>query len=350
MNGKLRDPNAKLKHLDACLLEGSQYSKSAGFEQFELINQAGLALSLNDVSTEVEFCSRKFSAPLMISPMTGGVERGADLNRLWARAAQEFGLPMGVGSQRVAIEKEDRAGFFQIRRFAPSAFLFANLGAANLNRYNARELALRAVEMIEANAIFIHFNAMQEACQRADTDFRESIVALEAVCAALKPQGVKVFAREVGFGLSPEAARRFIAAGVDGVDCAGAGGTSWSKVEAMCGGDPAQVRLGQVFGEWGIPTAQSIANVRSISNNIPLVAAGGIRSGLDVAKALSLGADMVGMARPMLLAANESEEALHRFIESVLHELRVAMFASGCAEISDLKLSLGSSTKSSPIL
>lgn len=336
MSGKLRDPNAKIKHIDACLLEQSQYSKSSGFDDFDLVNQAGLALCIDDISLETQFCGRKFSAPLMISSMTGGVERGAELNRLWATAAEKFGLPMGVGSQRIAIEQGDRAGFFQIRRYAPSAFLFANLGAANLTRHNARELALRSVEMIEANAIFIHFNAMQEACQKADTDFRECLIALETVCSAMRPLSVKVFAREVGFGLSVEAAKRFLSAGVDGIDCAGAGGTSWSKVEAMCAASERDARLGEVFGEWGIPTAQSIVNVRSVSQTVPLIAAGGIRNGLHVAKALALGANMVGMARPMLLAANEGEEVLHQFIESILHELRVAMFGSGFKSVNEI--------------
>jgi isopentenyl-diphosphate delta-isomerase len=337
MTANFRDPNAKLKHIDACLLDQSQYAKRAGFERFDLSNEAGLPICLDDVVLATNFCGREFAAPLMISPMTGGVERGAELNRLWATAAEHFHLPMGVGSQRIAIEQGDRAGFFQIRKVAPTAFLFANLGAANLTRANAKDLALRAVEMIDANALFIHFNAMQEACQKADTDFRECLQAMEIICASLREHGVKVFAREVGFGLSKQAAQRFLDAGVDGLDCAGAGGTSWSKVEAMCATSTPEARLGEVFGEWGIPTAQSILNVRSVSPATALIACGGVRSGLDIAKALALGADMVGMARPMLLAANDGEESLHAFIETILHELKVSMFASGTTRLEVLK-------------
>lgn len=337
MTSHPRDPNAKLKHLDACLLDESQYHKSAGFEAFDLSNEAGMAIRLDDVNLHTTFCERAFAAPLMISPMTGGVERGAELNRMWAQVAEHYQLPMSVGSQRIAIEKGDRAGFFQVRQYAPSAFVFANLGAANLTRSNATDLAQRAVDMVEANALFIHFNAMQEACQGADTDFSEALWCLETICGALRARGVKVFAREVGFGLSKDAARRFLNTGIDGLDCSGAGGTSWSKVESMCADSVALSRLGSVFGEWGIPTTQSILNVRQVSPSVPLIASGGVRSGLDVAKALALGADMVGMARPMLLAAHKGEQELHHFVQMILRELKVAMYAAGIRSVASLK-------------
>lgn len=337
MISKLRDPGAKIKHIDACLLAESQYEKSAGFERFELLNEAGFPIRLGDIDLSTTFCERQVSAPLMISPMTGGVERGAELNRLWAAIAEKFGLPMGVGSQRIAIEQGDRAGYFRIRQYAPKAFIFANLGAANLTRANAVDLSRRAIDMVEANAIFIHFNAMQEACQGSDTDFRDALHSLELICAAMHVDKVKVFAREVGFGISGEAAKRFLGTGVDGLDCSGAGGTSWSKVESMCVDNRASARLGQIFGEWGIPTTQSILNVRRVSSELPLIASGGLRSGLHIAKSIALGADLAGMARPFLLAADSGEQALDEFIRTTLHELRVAMFAAGISSIAELK-------------
>jgi isopentenyl-diphosphate delta-isomerase len=349
MTANFRDPNAKLKHIDACLLDESQYKKSAGFDRFDFSNEAGVPLALDSIDLSTDFCERRFAAPLMISPMTGGVERGAELNRLWAGIAEKFQVPMGVGSQRIAIEEGDRAGLFQLRKIAPTAFIFANLGAANLTRANAGELARKAVDMIEANAMFVHFNAMQEACQNADTDFGEALQALEIICSVLRDRNVKVFAREVGFGLSTAATQRFLNAGVDGIDCAGAGGTSWSKVEAMCAENANDKRLGQVFCEWGIPTSQSILNVRAVSRTIPLVATGGVRSGLDVAKAIALGADMVGMARPMLLAANASAEVLEHFVASTLHEIKVSMFGAGIVDIKTLrKINLGSPDSNLP--
>lgn len=337
MAANFRDPKQKLKHLDACLQEASQYLKKTGFERFDLGNEAGTPIKLADIDLTTLFCEHTFAAPLMILPMTGGVERGAELNRLWARAAEQHRLPMGVGSQRIAIEQGDLAGFFQIRKVAPSAFIFGNLGAANLTRANARELGLRAIAMIEANALFVHFNAIQEACQeKGDTDFCETLQALEIICATLQKEKVKVFAREVGFGLSAAAAKRFLNAGVDGIDCTGAGGTSWSKVEAMCASNEKVARLGNVFADFGIPTADSILNVREVSRDVPLIAGGGVRSGLDVAKAIALGANMAGMARPMLLAATAGEDALHRFIESILLELKVAMFGAGVTNVNGL--------------
>lgn len=333
----MRDPKSKIKHIEACLLPESQYQKSNGFECINLPNEAGAPISLKTIDLTTTFCDKKFNAPLMIAPMTGGLERGAELNRLWARLAEEFQIPMSVGSQRIAIEEGDRAGFFQIRKYAPTAFVFGNLGAANLTRANAVDVALKAVSMVDANALFIHFNAVQEACQKGDTDFTEGLVCLELICNALRKDDIKVFAREVGFGISKKAAARFMATGVDGIDCSGAGGTSWARVEAMCADNDESARLGLVFAEWGIPTAESVQNVRLTCPKMPLIASGGIRTGLDIAKALYLGADLAAMARPMLCAASLGEDGLVDFLKDTLHELKIAMFACGALDVYALK-------------
>lgn len=329
---------AKLKHVQACLKDDSQYEKSAGFEAIELENQTAAGLSLADISTECEFLGHKLKAPLMIAPMTGGMELGAMLNERWARAAHHFGLAMGVGSQRIALMDERLKTTFMVRSHAPHALLFANLGAAQLLQGMSADHALRAVEMIDANALFIHLNPLQEASKRGgDVSFFGLLRALRTLVEHLRVHKIPVLVREVGFGFSEASARRLIDIGISGIDCAGAGGTSWTKVEALCSEDQSFQRLGMIFGEWGIPTVQSIRNVRAVDQSIPLIASGGLRSGLDIAKALKLGADLGAMAQPLLKHALIGEEALFSFIEQLLLELRVALFAAGASSIAELK-------------
>jgi isopentenyl-diphosphate delta-isomerase len=327
---------AKLRHVQACLSPESQYQKSSGFDLFELEHQAASALSFDKITIQTKFLNHNLKAPLMIAPMTGGMQLGALLNERWARAAEYFGLAFGVGSQRLALEDPRVRTSFQVRAYAPQTFIFANLGVAQLvNGMNA-EHALKAVDMIRANALFVHLNPLQEACQsHGNRNFAGILSALSKVVEYLYKYNIPVLAREVGFGLSESSARALINCGIAGLDCAGAGGTSWAKVEALCASEEKYRRLGQVFGEWGIPTAQSIRNVRQVNKSIPLIATGGIRSGLDVAKALKLGCNLVAMAQPMLAAAMKGEDELFEFIERILEELKVAMFASGIACIQE---------------
>lgn len=332
-----RDPQSKAHHIDACLTDAVEYAKKSGFERYDFVNQALPELSLDEIDLSTSLCGKSMRAPLMIAPMTGGVERAHELNRRLARAAQRFGLAMGVGSQRVAVEDVERARLFQVRADAPDILLFANFGAGQLAKGWGVNEARRAVDMIEADALFLHFNPIQEAAQGGDVDFRGLADKVAELVKKLRADGVPVFAREVGFGMSTEAAKRLIDAGIAGIDCAGAGGTSWAKVEAVCAKTERRRKMGQRFGEWGIPTAEAIRQVRAASKRIPLIATGGIRTGLDLAKALALGADVGAMARPMLVAANAGEEALSVFIDDVLTELRIAMFGIGAADLDALK-------------
>lgn len=319
----------KLKHIDACLLAESQYKKSAGFAEINLDHQAALSNDLNSISLKTNFLGKDLKAPLMIAPMTGGMEKGALLNRLWAKAAGHFGIALGVGSQRLALEDQSTEKSFCVRQYAPDILLFANLGAAQIIHSFKADKIKRAVEMIEADALFIHLNPLQEALQSGgDTNFFGLLQAIEKTIKTLRPLGVKVLVREVGFGLSQKAAKDLISLGIDGLDCAGAGGTSWAKVESLCSNDPKYRRMGETFGEWGIPTAQSIQNVRLVDKNIPLIATGGIRTGLDIAKCLYLGANIAAMAQPLLKAAMEGEEMLFAFIEEKLLELKIAFLVS----------------------
>ena len=325
----LRDSSSKSRHIQACLTQPVEYHKSTGLEAFDLVNHALPDVSLSHLDLSAALVGKTLRAPLMIAPMTGGTETGRTINLRLAAAAERFGLAMSVGSRRVAIERPELERFFEVRSVAPTIALFANFGAGQLVRGWGVTEARRAMDMIEANALFIHFNPMQEAVQGGDRDFRELATHLSSLCRALNDDGVPVFAREVCFGLSTETARRMIDCGVAGLDCSGAGGTSWAKVEAYCASTPRRRELGLRFGEWGIPTGRSILNVRAASATIPLIASGGLRDGIDLAKALALGADVGAIARPFLVKAHESEPALHQFIADTLEELRICMFGSG---------------------
>ncbi len=333
---------AKLKHVQACLMPESQYQKSAGFDAVDLVHQASAGLRLADVSLSTSFLGKQLRAPLMIAPMTGGTELAALLNQRWASAAEHFGLAFGVGSQRLMLKDDHVKASFEVRRYAPTTLIFGNLGAAQILGPDGPELALRAVASIAADALFLHLNPLQEVCQeRGDTNFSGVLQGIVAVASRFRKEGIPVLVREVGFGMSTKDAVRLVETGIDGLDCAGSGGTSWSKVEALCATDERFRKLGMMFGEWGISTVQSIKNVRAVNQSIPLIATGGLRSGLDLAKAIALGADIGSMATPMLKAAVTSEQDLAKFIEQTLLELRVAMFAAGKSTVAELKNALG---------
>lgn len=334
----LRDPSSKGAHIDVCLTDAVEYkTKSTGFARFDFVNQALPEVSLDEIDLTTPFLGKTLQAPLMIAPMTGGIERAWHINQRLARAASKFGLAMGVGSQRVAVENADREQFFRIRDEAPDIFLIANLGAVQLAKGWGAQEALRAVKMIDADALYLHFNPIQEAAQGGDLDFRMLGVRVAEVCRALADEGIPVLAREVGFGMSAASAKMLVEAGVAAIDCAGAGGTSWAKVEALCAKSERRRKMGERFAEWGIPTSDALIQVCSVAGNLPVIATGGIRSGLDVAKALALGAHAAAMARPMLVAADQSEEVLHRFIDDVLTELRIAMFGIGAKDVAALR-------------
>ena len=337
MDDTVRDPQAKHRHIDVCLTDAVEYQRTTGLERYDFVNEALPEVSLADLDLSTELAGKRLQAPLMIAPMTGGTARGQAINRQLAAAAERFGLAFGVGSQRLALELPDREPYCRVRDVAPSVALFANLGAGQLARGWGADEARRAVAMIEADALFVHFNALQEAVQGGDRDFRDVARRLAQLCRDLAVDGIPVFAREVGFGISGSTALRLIDCGVAGIDCAGAGGTSWAKVEAYCARTEHFRRLGFEFGEWGIPTSESVVEIREAAPTVPLIASGGLRTGLDVAKALSLGADVGAMARPFLLAAHASDGAVDALIGRIIEELRICMFATGSATVSGLR-------------
>jgi len=311
---------------------------TTGLERYCFIHQALPELNLAQVDTRVQWFDKTLSAPLLISSMTGGTEAAREINQTLAAAAQAAGIAMGLGSQRAAIEHPELAPTFQVRAAAPDILLFANLGAVQLNYGYSVEQCRRAVEMIQANAVILHLNALQEAVQpEGDGNFAGLLKKIEAVCRALRPEGVPVIAKEVGWGISEQAARQLAAAGVAAIDVAGAGGTSWSQVEMHRAKTESQKRVAAAFLDWGIPTAESIQNVRRAAPGLPVIASGGLRDGLDVAKCIALGAGLCGLAGPMLKAAAVSVEAVAETIAEITRELRIAMFAAGARDIAALQ-------------
>lgn len=340
MSAGHRRVSDKLRHIEAALDGGSEVPSGRAdaptWATFRFLPRALPEVNLPDIDLSLELCGKRLSAPFMISPMTGGIERGGDLNRRMAAAAESLQIPFGVGSQRVALEVAERARDFRVRDVAPTTLLFANLGAIQLTKGYGPDDALRAVEMIEADVLYLHLNAMQEVVQDGgDVSWSGVLRGIEGVCNTLaqKAPHVSVFAREVGFGLSADEASLLVDAGVRGLDCAGAGGTSWTLVEGRVSEDPHHRALGQAFASWGLTTPETILEVRRATADLPLVASGGVRTGLDVAVAVALGATIAGMASPVLRAASESEEALDEFLRSVCAELRAVLFGVGAKDL-----------------
>jgi isopentenyl-diphosphate delta-isomerase len=340
----MRRLSDKLAHIDAALDGGSEVpaARRAGALTLESIRLRPCALpecDLDAIDLSLDLLGKRVSAPVMVSPMTGGLERGGDLNRRMARVAEALQIGFGVGSQRVALEVPERKKDFQLRDVAPSIPLFANLGAVQLVKGYGPEEAWRAVDMIQADALYLHLNAMQEVVQEGgDTRWTGVLRGIEDVCAEFARRGpVPVFAREVGFGLAASDVRRLIDAGVSGLDCAGGGGTSWSLVEGRVAESGRHRRLGDVFASWGLTTPEAVLEVRSVAGAIPLIASGGVRTGLDVARLVAMGADVAGMASPVLRAAAEGEEACHAFLTGVIAEIRASFFGTGCGSLAAFK-------------
>lgn len=325
----------KADHIRVNLEEDVDSGLIAGFEHLHFEHNALPELDLDGIDLSQEFLGKTLAAPLLISSMTGGTEKASEINRNLAKAAQAAGIAMGLGSQRVAIEDPSLANTFNMREVAPNALMFANLGAVQLNYGYGPEEAQRAIDMIEADALVLHLNALQEAVQpKGDTNFSNLISKIEAL---VRTVSVPVIAKEVGWGISASAATRLVEAGVAVIDVAGAGGTSWSQVEMHRATEEKQAELAARFVDWGIPTAEAVRQIRAALPNIPIISSGGVRSGLDIAKSIALGAQLGGMAGPFLRAADDSSEAVSDLIDRTLGELRVCMFATGSRDLESLR-------------
>lgn len=325
----------KTEHIRINLDQQVQSSRSTGLEGYYFPHQALPELDLEDVRTDLELFGKKLSTPLLISSMTGGTREAKEINLNLAAAAQEMGIPMGVGSQRAALEDPNLEESFQVRKAAPDILLFANLGAVQLNYGMTPSDCQRAVDMIEADALILHLNPLQEAVMTdGDTRFSGLLARIEAVCKKLP---VPVIAKEVGWGISSQAASALRDAGISAIDVAGAGGTSWTEVEMHRANSELETLVASSFIDWGIPTAESLQIVRQTVPDLPLFASGGIRSGVDIAKSIALGADLGGMAGPFLKAAAQSPEAVRLAILRVSREIRISMFAAGAGNLTELR-------------
>jgi isopentenyl-diphosphate delta-isomerase len=326
----------KADHIKINLEKDVRSALTTGLEKYHFVHEALPELNLERIDTSLSLFGKKLAAPILISSMTGGTEEAGEINQRLAEAAQEVGVAMGVGSQRAALENPRETPTFSIaRKAAPDILLFANLGAVQLNYGYGIDQCRQVVDMIEADALILHLNPLQEAVQDAgDTDFGDLSKKIEEICKKLE---VPVIAKEVGWGISERSARLLTDCGVAAIDVAGAGGTSWSQVEMYRAPDEFTRELAATFVGWGIPTVDSILNVKKAAPEMTVFASGGIKDGLDIAKCLALGATLGGMAGQFLKAAAISTKSVIHMMELTKRQIEVTMFASGVGRLEDLK-------------
>ncbi len=323
----------KSDHIKINLEQDVRSALTSGLEHYHFVHEALPELDLEAVDTTLRLFGKKLNAPILISSMTGGTEEAGEINQRLAEAAREVGVAMGVGSQRAALEHPELTETFSItRKVAPDILLFANLGAVQLNYGYTIDRCRRAVDMIQADALILHLNPLQEAVQAGgDTNFSGLAKKIEGICKKLE---VPVIAKEVGWGISEKTAKLLADCGVSAIDVAGAGGTSWSQVEMHRAPDEFTRQLAATFVGWGIPTADSILNVKKAALDMTIFASGGLKDGLDIAKCIALGATLGGMAGQFLKAAAISSEKAMEMMKLIAQQIRATMFASG---ITDLK-------------
>ncbi|MEM2341469.1 MAG: type 2 isopentenyl-diphosphate Delta-isomerase [Candidatus Bathyarchaeia archaeon] len=331
--------NRKDEHIRICLERNVEAKEiTTGFEDVFFVHRALPEINLSDVKTDTVFLNHRFSAPIIVEGMTGGTEKAMEINAVIAQVVEKLGLGMGVGSQRAALEKPSLERTYRIvREKAPKAFIISNIGGPQIAaEYDLKKIKL-AVEAIEADALAIHLNPLQEAVQpEGEAVYAGIINKIRNIISVLD---VPVIVKETGSGISAEVARMLAEAGVACIDVSGAGGTSWAAVEcyrAIERGDAFSRDLGLMLWDWGIPTAISLIEVVQ-SVNLPVIASGGIRSGLDIAKSIALGASLAGIARPILVAASKSYEETEKTLCTLINQLRNVMFLVGANSIEKLR-------------
>lgn len=335
---KSKTTRRKEDHIRICL-EKSVEARNVrpGFDDVHLIHRCLPEVDPSELDLSTDFLGFVFKAPIMISAMTGGTPKAAEINANLARAAEEHGIGMCLGSGRALLEEPTLEYSFKVaRENAPSIFISANIGFQELFRYSWSSLK-RLVESVGADALTIHLNPLHELLQHEEEPrFRG---ALEMLRKVIGESDVPVIVKETGSGISMEDAELLSSIGVDAIEVAGAGGTSWASVEYyrnLEAGEGERAKLAEAFWDWGIPTVSSIIEVRSVTN-IPLIASGGVRSGLDIAKAIVLGADLAGLALPLLKSAMEGWRSVSSVLRRICEELKLAMLLTGSKTILDLK-------------
>jgi isopentenyl-diphosphate delta-isomerase len=313
---------------------------STYLEYVKLIHNALPELDYDEIDISTNFLKQKFSAPLIIDSMTGGAPEAAKINGRLGELAEKYGFAMGLGSQRAGLESKQLAETYSIaRKNAPSAFLIANIGGAQLAKGLTIENIKKIIDMIQADALVIHLNPLQELIQpEGEPKYKGVFSKISEISGDLD---VPVIVKEVGAGISKEVAVKLEVAGVSAINVAGAGGTSWAGVEklrAEASNNDLKTHLGEIFWDWGIPTAASLIEVKK-TVKVPIIASGGLRNGMEMAKCIVLGASMCAMAYPFLLKAAESKEQLFNFADTVIAELKSTMFLIGAMNLSVLKSS-----------
>ena len=326
----------KADHIKINLEQDVRSALTTGLENYHFTHEALPELDLYRIDTTLSLFGKQLAAPILISSMTGGTSEAETINLRLAEAAQEIKVVMGVGSQRTAIENPEQAKTFQVRRVAPDILLFSNLGAVQFNYGYGIDQCRRAVDMIQADALVLHLNPLQEAVQAGgDTNWEGLARKIEEVCKKIE---VPVIAKEVGWGISERTAKLLADCGVSAIDVAGAGGTSWSQVEMHRAPDEFTRQLAATFVGWGIPTSDSILNVRKAVPHMTVFASGGIKDGLDIAKCIALGATLGGMAGQFLKAAAVSTEKAVEMMKLTKRQIEVTMFAAGADKLESLKV------------
>lgn len=328
----------KKDHLEISIKESVISDTSAGFEDITLIHQTLSELDLSDIDASLRIFERMLEVPLIIESMTGGTTKAIKVNKMLALCAEQYGLGIGVGSQRAAIENPNLKKTYRVvRDFAPNALVFANIGCPQLSKNYDVEQAKMAIEMVEADALMIHSNPLQESVQfEGEPNFNGVLLKIQEICSNLE---IPIVIKETGSGISAEMAQLIEKAGVKGIDVAGLGGTSWSLVEyfrAIKAGRTIQKRLGNTFRNWGIPTCVSLVEATKKTNLI-VISSGGLRTGLDIAKSIALGASAGGMALPILKAATQGYKFLNEMVEALIQELKLSMFLVGAKDVSMLR-------------
>ncbi|MFD1778913.1 type 2 isopentenyl-diphosphate Delta-isomerase [Fredinandcohnia salidurans] len=326
----------KSQHIQITLNEKvTGESISTGLEKLVFVHNALPEIDFDEISIKTKFLGFECQTPFLISSMTGGTGLAEAINRNLAIAAEERGWALALGSTRALLDSDGHASSFQVREYAPSVPIIANLGAVQLNFGYGVEECRRIIEMTDADMLVLHLNSIQEVIQdNGDTNFKGLLKKIEQLCKTLEvPVGVK----EVGWGIDDQTAKKLVDAGVAFIDVAGAGGTSWSQVEKFRSNDPIRRAAAEAFSEWGIPTVESIRLVRGEIGERPLIASGGMQTGLDGAKVIALGADLVGFGRSILKEATQSVEDVVEVMKVREMELRMSMFGIGAATIQELK-------------
>jgi len=326
----------KSEHIQICLNEQVTGDHiSTGFETINFIHNALPEIDFNDIMVNTTFLGIPCKTPFLISSMTGGAALAEKINSNLAIAAETLGWVLSLGSTRSLIESKEHQSSFQVRKYAPSIPIIANLGAVQLNYGFGIEECRRIVEMTEVNSLVLHLNSIQEVIQKdGNTNFKDLLIKIEKLC---KELGVPVGVKEVGWGIDGITARKLYDVGVSYIDVAGAGGTSWSQVEKLRSKESVKRKAAEAFSDWGIPTVECITSVKKLNAKQPLIASGGMQTGLDAAKAIALGADMVGFGRSILKEATQSVEDVIEVMEKRELELRMALFGIGAVSLKELK-------------